>query len=151
MFASRWLLAPLYIGLMAALLMLIVKFAQTLIVAIPRILSMDVNETILTALKLIDLAFVGNLLLTVMLSGWVNFIDSAFGGASKSDLAWLELGKVKLTLVPLSAAIAAVQILETFVYIDRVQKADAMWQLAIMLGIGVLGVLLALMDRLSDH
>ncbi|MBV8096583.1 MAG: hypothetical protein JO110_25745 [Acetobacteraceae bacterium] len=32
--------------------------------------------------------------------------------------------------------------------IDEVPKADAMWQLAMLIGIGLLGVLLAAMDRL---
>ena len=39
--------------------------------------------------------------------------------------------------------------LETFVHIADIAKQDAAWQLAILLGIGVTGVLLAAMDRLS--
>ena len=47
-------------------------------------------------------------------------------------------------------AIAAIQILETFVHIDEVKIQDAAWQLAILLGIGLVGVLLALADKLSE-
>ena len=47
-------------------------------------------------------------------------------------------------------AIAAIQILETFVHIDEGKPGRAAWRLAILLGIGVVGVLLALADRLSE-
>jgi uncharacterized membrane protein YqhA len=47
-------------------------------------------------------------------------------------------------------AIAAIQILETFVHIDEVRTQHAAWRLAILLGIGAVGVLLALADRLSE-
>jgi hypothetical protein len=40
--------------------------------------------------------------------------------------------------------------LETFVHIDEVNIEDAAWQLAILIGIGVVGALLALTDRLSN-
>ena len=57
---------------------------------------------------------------------------------------------VKLRLLGSIVAIAAIQILETFVHIDEVNIEDAAWQLAILIGIGVVGALLALTDRLSD-
>ena len=63
----------------------------------------------------------------------------------------LDFAAVKLKLIASVAAIAAIQLLETFVHIDQTPKADAMWQLAILLGIGITGVLLALMDRLSNN
>ena len=58
---------------------------------------------------------------------------------------------MKLRLVASIAAIAGIQILETFVHIEEVPPIQAMWQLLILLGIAVTGVLLALMDRLTER
>jgi uncharacterized protein (TIGR00645 family) len=63
----------------------------------------------------------------------------------------LDFGAVKMKLIASVTAIAAIQMLETFVHIDQTPKQDAMWQLFILLGIGVTGVLLALMDKLSGE
>jgi uncharacterized protein (TIGR00645 family) len=61
----------------------------------------------------------------------------------------MDFATVKLRLIGSIVAIAAISILETFVHIDEVKTETAAWQLAILLGIGVVGVLLALADRLS--
>jgi uncharacterized protein (TIGR00645 family) len=56
---------------------------------------------------------------------------------------------VKLRLIASIAAIAAIQILETFMHISETPAGEALWQLAILLGIGITGLLLALTDRLA--
>ena len=53
---------------------------------------------------------------------------------------------MKVRLIASIAAIAGVSILETFIHIDDVPVVQAMWQLLILLGIAVTGVLLALAD-----
>ena len=149
MFAARWLMAPVYVGLLAALGLDVIKFVQKLVLAAPGILTMDTNETMLTILTLIDLSLIGNLIVIVVFSGWENFLTRVPAGADGNALSGIGFSEVKQKLIGSIAAIAAIQILETFVHIEDVQKSDAMWQLAILLGIGLTGVLLALMDRLA--
>ena len=60
--AVRWLVAPLYLGLIGALLIDGIKFVQKLVLSFPKVFEMDTGETILTALTLIDLALVANLI-----------------------------------------------------------------------------------------
>jgi uncharacterized protein (TIGR00645 family) len=55
-FVSRWLMAPFYVGLIAVIAMLMLKFTQELLHAAPRVLELSGNDTILMALTLIDLA-----------------------------------------------------------------------------------------------
>jgi uncharacterized protein (TIGR00645 family) len=57
---------------------------------------------------------------------------------------------VKLRLIGSIVAIASIQILETFVHIKDVQGQNAVWQLAILIGIAFVGVLLAVADWLSN-
>jgi uncharacterized membrane protein YqhA len=47
--------------------------------------------------------------------------------------------------------IGAILILETFVHLDQSSYQYAGWQLAILLGLGVIGVLLAIMDKLEGR
>lgn len=152
MFAARWIMAPIYVGLLIALLMIVVKFVQKLVSAIPGFLALTSNEAIFLVLTLVDLSLVANLVVIVIFAGWENFVGRLL--ASQADrpvwLGGLDFGAIKLRLIGSIAAIAAILILETFVHIDEVPYQYAAWQLAILLGIGVLGVLLALADRLIE-
>jgi uncharacterized protein (TIGR00645 family) len=154
MYAARWIMAPIYLGLLLSLLLLAEKSIQKLVTAVPDLLSASTSDTILTVLTLVDLSLVGNLVVIVMVSGWENFVGRLFTDRVEGQLDWvggLDFSTVKLKLIASVAAIAAIQLLETFVHIDQTPKEDAMWQLAILLAIGVTGVLLALMDRLSGE
>ena len=69
MYAARWLLAPLYIGLSAALLALAVKFFQEVFHILPQVLELTEADLILGILSLIDMGLVGGLIVMVMFSG----------------------------------------------------------------------------------
>ena len=77
MFATRWIAAPIYIGLFGALCIIGVKFADKLFAALPGMFSMTSNEAILTALTLIDLVLVANLVIMVMFAAWENLFPLA--------------------------------------------------------------------------
>ena len=79
LFASRWLMAPFYVGLIAALVALMVVFFQELAHQLPmlwtfdpvtHVYAMTANDAIMLALSLIDLSLAGNLVLIVMFSGY---------------------------------------------------------------------------------
>jgi len=153
MFAARWITAPIYLGLLVALVLVVVKFVQKLVQAVPGFLALSSNEAIFLVLTLVDLSLVANLVVIVIFAGWENFVGRLLSAQSGDRPAWmggLDFATVKLRLIGSIAAIAAIQILETFVHIDEVRSQDAAWQLAILLGIGLLGVLLAVTDRLSE-
>ena len=75
MYASRWLLAPIYFGLSLGLLALALKFFQEVFHVIPNVFSMAESDLILVLLSLIDMALVGGLLVMVMISGYENFVS----------------------------------------------------------------------------
>ena len=74
-FNSRWLLAPFYLGLVAGIFMLLVKFMQELIHVIPNLFTSSESEVVLAVLALVDLSLVANLLLIVIFSGYENFVS----------------------------------------------------------------------------
>jgi uncharacterized protein (TIGR00645 family) len=154
MFASRWLMAPVYLGLLAVLALVTVKFLQNLVLAVPMVLAMTTNDVILTTLTLVDLSLAANLVVIVIFAGWTNFVGPLMGPGGEQDTEWatkLDFSAVKLRLIGSVASIAAIQILETFVHIADVAKPDAAWQIAILLAVAVTGVLLAVMDRIGGE
>jgi uncharacterized protein (TIGR00645 family) len=153
MFAARWVMAPIYLGLLVALVLVVVKFVQKLVEAVPGYLVLSSNDAIFLVLTLVDLSLVANLVVIVMFAGWETFVGRLLASQSDDQPAWmgvLDFSTVKLRLIGSIVAIAAIQILETFVHIDEVKTQDAAWQLGILVGIAVVSVLLALSDWISE-
>ena len=107
-FASHWLMAPFYLGLVVALAALLVVFVRELIHEIGLLPEMNAEGAILMALSLIDMSLAGNLMLIVIFSGYENFVSRFDAGDLADRPAWM--GKVdfsafKLKLV--SSIVAA--------------------------------------------
>lgn len=149
-FATRWLMAPIFVGLLASLVLLAIKFVQKLIEAFGTFLGLSSTEAMLEILQLVDVALVANLVLIVMFAGWETVIGPLLTG-ERTRFGRLGFGAVELRLLGSIAAIAAIQILETFMHVDQTSSGQALWQVAILLTIGVVGVLLSLMDKLAGH
>ncbi len=152
MFASRWLLLPFYVGLVIALAMLAFKFLQNLVSLFPQFVGLDLEETIVVSLKLVDIALTGNLVLMVILAGYENFISPMKNVVQKERPAWMghvDFADLKMKLITSIVAISAIQLLETFMHIEAVNKLDAMWLVVIHVTFVVSGLLLAVMDRIG--
>jgi uncharacterized protein (TIGR00645 family) len=134
-FLSRWLLAPLYIGLAGALLFLAVKFVQQFIETVP-----------------IDIVLVANLLLMVIFSGYENFVSKIDVGDHPDRPSWmgrLDMSKLKLRLIGSIVAISAIEVLKAFMNVHAISDRDLGWLVGIHVMFVVSGVLLALMDRIA--
>ena len=66
MFNSRWLLVPFYIGLIAGIALLLVKFAKAFMALIPTVFGGDGGVALLGILTLVDITLVANLLLIII-------------------------------------------------------------------------------------
>lgn len=153
-FASRWIMAPFYLGLAATLVLLLVKFALHLIEAVPALLGMSDSDLILVILSLIDLCLVGNLLIIVMFSGYENFVSKLDAREHPDWPEWIskiDFGGLKLKLVASIVAISAITLLKSFMDVNKVTPEQLKWQVIVHLTFVVSGVLLALMDWLADH
>ena len=74
-FASRWLLAPMYLGLAVSLLLLLGKFVQETVELARHTGAEDVHKLITGILSLVDLSLMGNLVVMVMFAGYENFVS----------------------------------------------------------------------------
>ena len=66
MFRSRWLLAPMYIGLVGGLILMFVKFAQEFVHILQHIVDAPEKEVVLAILGLVDITLVANLLIVAI-------------------------------------------------------------------------------------
>lgn len=154
LFASRWVMAPFYFGLAIALLLLLVKFMQELFHTIPIVFSMTESQLVLSILSLIDLSLAGNLLLLVIFSGYENFVSKIDTGDHKDRPSWMgkiDYSGMKLKLVASIVAISAIQLLRAFMDIKEMDNVELAWLVGIHLTFVISGVLLAWMDRLTEH
>ena len=155
LFASRWLLAPIYVGMVIALLALIGVFAVTLVDDIERLLDTPADKAaeagILMVLSLIDLSLIGNLLLIVLLSGYENFIGRLEAAPSSGRPPWLgavDFAGLKIKLIGSIIAISAIALLRSYLEIgDSAPDAPRLlWQVVVQLTFTATGVMVAVMS-----
>ena len=158
LYASRWLMAPMYLGLVLALAVLAVVFLRETVAVLPKVMAMTSNDAILVVLKLIDLTLAGNLLLIVLFSGYETFV-SKFDfdtGADRPDwMGKVDFSGLKMKLIASIVAISAIDLLKWFMSLDEVTdlvdvSQRSMWLVIIHLTFVVSGVLMALMDYLTS-
>lgn len=153
-FASRWLLAPFYLGLVIALGLLLIKFLQEVLHIAPHVLDMAEKDVLLAVLTLIDLSLAGNLLLMVIFSGYENFVSKIDVADHEDRPDWMgkvDFGGLKLKLIASIVAISGIHLLKSFMNLANVTQNELMWLVIIHMTFVVSGVLLALMDRLEGH
>ena len=157
-FASRWLMAPVYIGLVVCLIFLLYVFIHEIIVFIPMSTSAGESEVILFILNLIDLSLAGNLLLMVIFSGYENFVSKIDVGGHKDKPAWMgkvNFSNLKLKLISSIVAISGIHLLKVFMSLDDYTREQIHLYIFVHLTFVGSGVLLALMDYLigktSNH
>lgn len=170
LFRSRWLLAPLYLGLVGALVILLVKFTKKFVLIVPNVLTLESSELIVQILGLVDIVLVANLLLMIIFSGYENFV-------SKIDLIknhvdrpeWMgkvDYGGLKLKVIGSIVAISSIELLRMFIsiqqYMDDTAKVEGAhlmppstvyigWLIGLHITFVVSGLLFAITEKISEH
>ncbi len=151
-FASRWLLAPIYLGLSASLVVLLIIFMKELFHLFSHVMTSNETDVILGVLALVDLAMTGSLLIIVIFSGYENFV-SKIDHADHTDwpewMGTIDFTALKLKLLSSIVAISAIQLLKEFMSMKVVTAADERklyWLVVIHLVFVLSSVLLALSD-----
>lgn len=154
LFASRWMMAPMYIGLALSLLILLWVFGLELWHLIQILPVMTVNDAVLGVLALIDLSLAANLLLIVIFSGYENFVSRMDLHDHEDRPNWqgeVDFSGLKLKLVASIVAISGIHLLKVFMDVGKYAPEHIRWMVVIHLVFVVSGVLLAGMDWISNH
>ncbi len=152
LFASRWLMAPMYVALVGALIILLVSFIRELCEFASHIMTIDPNDLVLGILSLIDLSLAGNLLLIVIFSGYENFVSKIDTEDHEDQPEWkgtVDFNTLKLKLIASIVAISGIHLLKVFMDVSKVSEEQIKWMLIIHLVFIISGVLLATMDRIA--
>jgi uncharacterized protein (TIGR00645 family) len=154
LFASRWLMVPFYLGLIAALAALIFVFARDLIEEISKLAALSETDIIVWVLSLVDLSLAANLLVMVIFAGYENFVSKMDIGDHPDRPTWMgkvDFSGMKLKLVASIVAISAIHLLRAFMEVATVDDRSLKWMVIIHLTFIVSGVLLAVMDWVTEQ
>jgi uncharacterized protein (TIGR00645 family) len=147
---SRWLMAPVYLGLIAALAILIVTFFRELVITVPQVLTMDETDVILLVLTLVDLSLAGNLVLIILFSGYENFVskmDTAHMDKDRPEwMGTLDFSGLKIKLIASIVAISGIHLLKIFMNISDYSEQELLWYVVIHITFVLSGVMFAAMD-----
>ncbi len=151
LFASRWILAPIFLGLSLALIALGFKFFQEAWHVFQHLVEIEEADLVLTVLAMIDIVLVGSLIIMVMFSGYENFVSSidAKGSDSLNWLGKLDAGTLKLKVAASIVAISSIHLLRIFVKVETTDNDKILWYVILHLTFVVSAVLLGILDRLS--
>lgn len=152
LYASRWLLAPIYFGLSFALLALALKFFQEVVHILPAIFSMEEATLILKLLSLVDMALVGGLLVMVMISGYENFVSQLDIGEGKERLSWLgkmDSSSLKMKVSASIVAISSIHLLKMFMDAKNIDDDKLMWYVIIHMTFVASAFAMGYLDKLT--
>lgn len=169
-FLSRWLQAPLYLGLIAAQLIYVWVFVQELWHLGDEVInhSADVTEAsvMLAVLGLIDVVMIANLLIMVIIGGYETFVSKINLNGHPDQPEWLSHVNANVLKVKLAMAIigiSSIHLLKTFIEVGNMTDAGSgqevtdesytslgvLWQVVIHMVFIVSALALAAIDRMS--
>ena len=160
LFGSRWLMAPFYVGLIGALLILLAVFFQEMLHELPLFLSgkAKAEDAILLALSLIDLSLAANLVLIVIFSGYENFVSKINTGDHEDRPTWMgsvDFSGLKMKLIGSIVAISAISLLRAFMELNEegsvMDEARMRWMLILHMAFVGSGLLFAVMDYIGNR
>lgn len=153
-FLSRWLQAPLYVGLVIVLGVYVYEFGLGLYALVSKANTLNETSIMLQALDLIDVVMIANLLIMVIIGGYQTFV--AHLNLDQDDRPeWLDevnAGTMKIKLAIALITISSIHLLRTF--IDPSQPSvSIMWQVIIHLTLVFSAIAIAFTSKLmaSNH
>ena len=172
-FASRWLLAPIYVGLIGALFAVLVIFTKELIhlfevlftshadvgVQAGDSLGEQASDLTLGVLGLLDLGLLANLILIVIFAGYENFVSKISVAEGNVDrphwMGHIDFSGLKIKLIGSLVAISVIELLQDFV--SAAEAADhpvdytaVKWRIILHCTFLISGVMFAVMDYIGD-
>lgn len=133
-FWSRWLQAPLYLGLIAAQGVYVYQFMHELAILVTKAGSLNEAEVMLIVLGLIDVVMIANLLIMVIIGGYETFVSKLDLEGNPDQPEWLShvnAGVLKVKLAVALISISSIHLLRTFINAGQVEDRVIVAQIAI--------------------
>jgi uncharacterized protein (TIGR00645 family) len=152
-FASRWILAPFYLGLSLSLLVLLYEFGREIVHFFKIINETDMAGVLLFILSLVDISLAANLLIIVIFSGYENFVSKINIEDHEDKPEWMghvDFTDLKIKLISSIVAISGIHLLKIFMNLEKYSKNTIILYVVVHLTFVVSGVLLAMMDYIMN-
>ena len=157
-FRARWILTPLYVGLIGILMILAYRFCRDFFELVLT-LQKDVDHNVFTLqlLALLDIVLLSNLILMILFAGYENFVSKIEAAQGNIDrpywMGTVDFSGLKLKLIGSLVAISVIELLKDFITLGLHPEADVgqgtIWRILIHLTFVMSGVLFAAMDWIA--
>lgn len=150
-FASRWLQAPLYGGLIIGGILYAYKFIAELVHLCLTINEISETLLMLGVLTLVDITMVANLLIMVIIGGYSTFVSKIDIDKHEDKPEWLQkvdAGTLKVKLAGSLVGVSGIHLLQTFINIKNHQMEHVMWQVIIHIVFLLSSVMLAYSEKI---
>jgi len=164
-FLTRWLQAPLYLGLIIAQAVYVYRFMVELWhlidfgllghaapISTPPQVTDPETIVMLSVLGLIDVVMIANLLIMVIVGGYETFVSRLRLEGHPDQPEWLShvnAGILKVKLATALIGISSIHLLKTFINAGNVEPKMMLWQVTIHLTFVFSAIALAWIDRLT--
>ena len=155
-FMSRWLQAPLYVGLIVAQAIYVWQFWLELYVLLTNVFlstkHVTDTELMLVVLGLIDVVMISNLLVMVIVGGWETFISKLGLDAHPDQPEWLShvnAGVLKVKLATAIIGISSIHLLKTFINAETLDEKTLLWQTVIHMGLVLSAIAIAYTEKIT--
>jgi uncharacterized protein (TIGR00645 family) len=154
MYASRWIMAPIYLGLSLVLLALGIKFFEEVFHLFPKLFALSEVDLILIVLSLVDIALVGGLIVMVMFSGYENFVSKLDIDENDEKLSWLgqlDANSLKNKVAASIVAISSIHLLKVFMDLKEKDPELIKWYVIIHLTFVASAFAMGFLDKITKH
>ena len=152
-FKSRWLLAPFFVGLILAIIILLGKFIKEIIWLFSDILESTSSHTIISILTLLDTTLIACLVIIIIFSGYEIFVSKIEVDKNDEKLSWMgkiSFSDLKLKLITAIVAISTVELLREINNIENSSNEIMTWKIGVHLTFVFTGVFFALTDLIAS-
>lgn len=150
-FWSRWLQAPLYVGLIIAQAVYVYHFMVELVHLVQKATGIGETEIMLIVLGLIDVVMIANLLIMVIIGGYETFVSRLNLREHPDQPEWLSHVNATTMKIKLSMAligISSIHLLKTFINAEQMTDATIKWQVIIHITFLLSAVAMAVTDKI---
>ena len=153
-FYSRWLLAPLFLGLALGLVMLLISFVSEYVHFVAHGGMLNSKKTVLFILELIDLTLIASLVAMVTIAGYENFVSKIDFKDKLERPDWMgkvDFSSLKLKVISALVAISSIELLKVFLNSSSYDEREVLWRVVIHSVFVLSGLMFALTEKFMPH
>lgn len=151
-FASRWVQAPMYFGLIIAQMVYVYKFGVELLHLVTASPGLTEVQVMLIVLSLVDVVMVANLLIMVIVGGYETFVSRLYIDDHPDKPDWfshVDAGMLKIKLAVSLISISSIHLLKTFINAENIPNDKIVFQIVIHMAFILSAIALAYTEKIT--